>query len=127
LQEGQGIFEEAVLQQAEDVGLGLDRVFRDGKDADVLVIDGDQGVPATRGIVEREAADQRRVELGAAPGRQPGQVEFVDPALEDLRGLLGLRHAAAIFDGRGSRDFRISRPGKPPASDLKREAGAGMA
>ena len=77
-----------MLQQAEDVGLGLDRVFRDGKDADILVIDGDQRIPATRGIVEREAADQRRVELGAAPGRQPGQVEFIDPALEDFRGLL---------------------------------------
>ena len=48
-------------------------------------------------VVEEHEADQRRVELGAAPGRQPGQVEFVDPALEDLRGLLGLCHAAAIF------------------------------
>ena len=58
LQERQRIVEEAVLQQAEDIGLGLDRVFRDGQDADILVIDGDQGIPATPGIVQREVADQ---------------------------------------------------------------------
>ena len=55
LQERQRIVEETVLQQAEDISLGLDRVFRDGQDADILVIDRDQGIPAAPGILQGES------------------------------------------------------------------------
>ena len=67
LQEGQRIVEEAVLEQAEDISFRLNRVFRDGQDADVLVIDRDQGIPAAPGILQGKVADQRLVERRGAP------------------------------------------------------------
>ena len=69
LQERQRIVEEAVLQQTEDICLRLDRVFRDGQDADVVVVDGDQCIPAAPGILQGEVADQRLVELRTAARR----------------------------------------------------------
>ena len=86
-----------MLQQTEDICLRLDRVFRDGQDADVVVVDGDQGVPAAPGVLQGKVADQSLVKLRTAAWRQSGKVKFIYFALEDFRGLFRLLHAAAIF------------------------------
>ena len=108
LQERQRIVEEAVLQQAEDISFRLDRVFRDGQDADVLVINRDQGIPATPGILQSEMADQELVELRTPSLGQPGKVKFIDFALEDFRCLFAAHRTVCPADfWRG--DFPIGR------------------
>lgn len=87
LEHRQRILQEAVLQQPQHVGLGLDPALGDRDHAHERVIDRHHGLPAARRVVERVAPDHRLLELGRAAQRQARRIEVVERDLEDLGGL----------------------------------------
>jgi hypothetical protein len=90
LEQRQRVLEEAVLQQAEHVLLGLDARFGHGDDPDEFVVHGDRGVPALSGVVHAEMRHDCGFEGFCAGnsriGRQEGRVEVPDGDLADLGG-----------------------------------------
>ena len=89
LEHRQRILEEAVLQQPQHVGLGLDPALGDRDHAHERVIDRHHCLPAAGCVVERVAPDHRLLELGRAARWQARRVEVVERDLEDFGGLAG--------------------------------------
>ena len=115
LEHRQRIFQEAVLQQPQHVGLGLDPTLGDRDHAHERVIDHHHGLPAARRVVERVAPDHRLLELGRAARRQARRVEVVERDLEDFGGLAG-GHDDSIRrreEFRGGLSHRRAKPSGP--------------
>ena len=89
LEHRQRILEEAVLQQPQHVGLGLDPALGDRDHAHERVIDRHHCLPAAGCVVERVAPDHRLLELGRTALRQTRRGEVVERDLEDFGGLAG--------------------------------------
>lgn len=93
----QRIFEEAVLQQPQHVGLRLDPTLGDRDHAYERIVDRHYGLPAARRVVERVAPDHCLLELGCAARRQARQVEVVERNLEDFGGLAGGHRGVQVW------------------------------
>ena len=89
------ILQEAVLQQALHVVLGVHALLWDGEYAHEAVVYRHHRLPALLGVAQRVVHDHCLFELGRAgfyAGRHDGWIDLIERYLEDFGGGDGFRH-----------------------------------